>query len=409
LLVITLAFYLSIIVLATRHYQFNLSALLGVGDRTVATVRAQLLGHHVVVFQHSNGFDGQLYYYVADDPLPMLRPTPFTNAFYYQRVLYPLLTAVVSLGHRDIRPLVMVLINLIFVEACAWLAWLLAADFAATNGTISRSTMVRGSSERAAWRVDPSWWILLAAITPSLILAVQLDLPEPMAYTLALGGFLAWRRGRMGLCALCFSLALLTRESTLMLILPTIAVTILRRRWVDALLLGSAAVPYLVWKAVLSHTFAHSDVTVETWEGIFQFPFDGIRGTLLAAAHALAQHHIGSLVIHPGSVLVVIAIVMAAGVLAIWQLRCGGDAVVGGTFLAATAVGIFGSGAIWDAFANAGRDFGLVFPMFVFSLATRHHYRRLALGLCVLSALLTVSMVYRELAISPTLPYTVTR
>jgi hypothetical protein len=194
-----------------------------------------------------------------------------------------------------------------------------------------------------------------------------------------------------------------------MIIVPTVVVALLSRRWRDTLLLGLAAVPYLAWRAALGHTFAHPDLGATTWASDFGAPFAGMHQVLLSAAHTLEQHQLRSLLVHQGSVLAIMAIAMGTGVLAVWQLRCGGDKVVAGTFLAVAVVGIFGSGGVWGAYANAGRDFGLVFPMLVFSLATRRSYRLLVLGLCALSALLTLLLVYRDLALSPTLPYTLTR
>jgi hypothetical protein len=321
--------------------------------------------------------------------------------------MYPLLTAIVSAGQRDVRPLVMVLINVVAVAVCAWLCWLLALDYFAGPGTDDGGGSGASTLTPRERGVGPSWWILLAVINPSLMLALQLDLPEPLAYACTLGGLLAWRRGRVALCALCFAVALLTREVTIMVILPVVIVTALRRRWLDAVILAAAAVPYLAWRVALARILAGTDNTT-TWASDFGLPFGGIVATIRGSLQQLEHHQLRSFVIHQGSILAVVVIVLAAGVLGLWQLRRGGDPIVAGTFVTAAVVGIVGSGGVWDAYANAGRDFGLIFPMLVFSLAARRPYRSLALWLCVLSALLTLFTLYRGLAVTPSVAYTVT-
>lgn len=83
-------------------------------------------GHHVVVSQHSAGYDGQTYYYMAHDPFLQRRTL---GPFRYQRIGYPLLIWAVSLGRRDARPVAMVAINLLAVMAVAYLAGLIVVRF----------------------------------------------------------------------------------------------------------------------------------------------------------------------------------------------------------------------------------------------------------------------------------------
>src|SRR5947209_1238998 len=89
--------YAAVVGLCVRRYGGNLSSLVGVGQRA-GEVQPGGLGHHVVVFRNSDGYDGQEYYYVADDPF--LQRRAFRDAFRYQRIGYPLVVWAVSLGQR---------------------------------------------------------------------------------------------------------------------------------------------------------------------------------------------------------------------------------------------------------------------------------------------------------------------
>src|SRR5262249_47991778 len=193
-------FYLGMVWLSIRQYGDNLSSLIQVGQIAPES-EPHGLGPHVVVLRNSTGYDGQFYYYIADDPF--LQKRTFRSPFRYQRIGYPVVVWAVSLGQRDWRPAAMVAVNIASVIVVALLsAYLL---------TLLPPAM-------------SPWWALACAINPSLLVAVELDLAEPLTLALPLAGLLLYLRGRIIAAAIVFAAALLTREVAILMLIPVILV-----------------------------------------------------------------------------------------------------------------------------------------------------------------------------------------
>ena len=140
------------------------------------------------------GYDGQFSYYMALD---------FTHARYYmdepayryRRLLYPVVARAAALGEPSRAPVAMIAINWLALGGCA-----LAL---------------------AAWlrrRACSPWSALLVGLYPGLLLALQRDLTEPLAYALVAAGMYLFRyggRGRLLWAGLVFGLAGLARETTI--------------------------------------------------------------------------------------------------------------------------------------------------------------------------------------------------
>jgi hypothetical protein len=141
------------------------------------------------------GYDGQFSYYIALDPsraryyidIPPLR---------YGRILYPILSRYLVLGRRAAIPWAMLLINLLAVAGGTWAlaAWLCR----------------RGASPH---------WALVYGLWPGMVIGVQRDLTEPLAYGLVAAGLLVLETGsrwRWALSGLVFGLAGLARQTTVL-------------------------------------------------------------------------------------------------------------------------------------------------------------------------------------------------
>src|SRR5215472_11587855 len=100
-------------------------------------VRAELPFAHpgrvpagLVVFG-ANGYDGQFYYRLALDPTN-LRPIAYgitwDHAFRLQRIGYPALTWLFSLGQHKLTPIVLVAVNVLALGAIGLLGGMLAVD-----------------------------------------------------------------------------------------------------------------------------------------------------------------------------------------------------------------------------------------------------------------------------------------
>lgn len=186
------------------------------------------------------GYDGQFSYRLAVDPTdlrPEAQGVTLDAALRLQRITYPALAFVVSLGQEAWVPAALVAVNVLGLAAVALLAALLARD-------AGRAPL----------------WGLLAAGFFGFVITLARDLTEITTAALLLGGVLAWQRGRRGLASGAFSAAALSRESALLFVGVFLLAEVVQawRRGERApgamlRLLGLAAAPLLAfcaWQAV---------------------------------------------------------------------------------------------------------------------------------------------------------------
>jgi len=161
----------------------------------------------------SNGYDGQFYYRLALDPAN-LHGTAFgitlDHSYRLERIGYPALAWLVSLGHHGLVPVALVLLNVLALFAIGLLGGMLAID-----------------SGRHAM-----WGLLLAGYF-GFFKSVGNDLAEPVAAACLLGGILAYRRARPAVAGLLFGYGALTRETVIIVPLAIMLV-----RLTDAVLGG---------------------------------------------------------------------------------------------------------------------------------------------------------------------------
>ena len=141
----------------------------------------------------ANGYDGQFYYRLALDPAN-LRHEAFgitmDSPFRLQRIGYPALAWLISLGQRSWVPVALVIVNVLALGAIGMAGGMLARDG-------GRHAM---------------WGLLLAGYF-GFFISVGCDLTEPVAAACLLGGVLAYRRQRPALAGLLFAYGALTRET----------------------------------------------------------------------------------------------------------------------------------------------------------------------------------------------------
>lgn len=145
------------------------------------------------------GYDGQFYYYLALDP-ENARFYMDLDGYRYLRPLYPAVALGLSGGDPSLIPWAMLLINLL----------------AGGLGTLALAAWLRR-------RGQPAWPALLYGLSPGLLVAVQRDLTEPLAYALVAAAILALdgRRSRAWMVsAAVFSLAVLARQTAALFVPP---------------------------------------------------------------------------------------------------------------------------------------------------------------------------------------------
>src|SRR5206468_13025460 len=125
----------------------------------------------LTVLSKSSGFDGQFYYRLALNPFTS-QATEFgitidVPPLRHQRILYPLLTWILSLGRPSLVPMVLVLINFIALCVMGWI-----------GGAFSQSL-----KQHALWGV-------FLPLYPGFLLVLSRDLVEILEVSLLLGSLL---------------------------------------------------------------------------------------------------------------------------------------------------------------------------------------------------------------------------
>lgn len=159
----------------------------------------------------SEGYDGQFVYYIARDPTPATVAEHLdVPAYRYQRILLPLLARGAAFGDLDLLPWLIPVINLV--------AHLLAVSLL---GRLLES-----------WGIN-RWHALTYGLWVGFLLALRLDLPEPLAFSLVIAAIWFEHKKRSLVAWLCFGFALFAKETTLFFVAAQLLVYFSNRRWRD--------------------------------------------------------------------------------------------------------------------------------------------------------------------------------
>ncbi len=182
----------------------------------------------------TEGYDGQFIYYIARDPDPARVAAHLdVPAYRYQRILLPLLARLLSFGQTDALPWVIPLIGLF---AHLWAVFLLNKLF-------------------ELWGVS-RWYVLSYGWWVGLLLALRLDLPEPLAFSLVITAIWLEQKQRMRLAWLFYALALFAKETTIFFVVAQGLLYLGNRRWRDAAgLTLVAGLPLVLFRLWLLSTF----------------------------------------------------------------------------------------------------------------------------------------------------------
>lgn len=271
---------------------------------------------HYAYMADNTGNDGQFCYYLALDPVNARYYMDYPG-YRYTRILYPLVARVLTFGQASLVPYTLILVNLLAIAGGTWAL--------------------------AAWlrkRNTSPWLALLYGFFPGLVIVLQRDLTEALAYGLvALAVYLFDFGGRRAAfwSGLAFAGAILSRETAALFAIVYAAALLLQRRdalpavegtivqrlarrfpnWRSAvLLLGTALAPFAAYKLFLIAWMGDSGSRPDLIPRLV--PFSGLFELLPWHYHQWV---------------VVIAIIVPAMVLAgmgIWALfrRCGSVEVV---------------------------------------------------------------------------------
>ncbi|HVN05287.1 MAG TPA: hypothetical protein VMT86_12760 [Bryobacteraceae bacterium] len=210
------------------NYGGNWTALYCTG--ALQGVPATLAGEHVYQFPRSHGYDGQMYHYIAHDPLmrtPDLARYVDAQRMRYRRILIPGLAYLLAGGRA------------------AWIDPAFDALIVLSVGA--------GVYWTAALARSPAWGLMFVMLPATLISIDRMTVD--VALTAFAAGF-AWHvRAPSWRLFVILAGAILTRETGLLLLIGWCGYLVLARRWKAAAVYATAAVPALVWYAyVHAHT-----------------------------------------------------------------------------------------------------------------------------------------------------------
>ena len=179
--------------------------------------------------EDGNGYDGQFFFYIAQDPLlggkaaerdQVASPHIDNVAYRYQRILLPASGWLTSWGDPGLLQWTLPLINLLAVLGATFL--------------LARFLAARGRSP---------WLSLVFALTIGVVVGVVNDLSDPLAASLLVAGIVLWLEHRTAPAVVALAACLLAREVYL---LP-VAVIFLIELWRQP----RRSVPWLLPLAVL--------------------------------------------------------------------------------------------------------------------------------------------------------------
>ncbi len=182
----------------------------------------------------TEGYDGQFFYYIAVDPInaPEKIDVP---AYRFQRILYPFLARLLSLGNITLIPWLLIAINLVGLTGGVWVVEQLL-----TRRHISR------------------WYALVVGLYAGQLLSIRVNLPEPLALLFILLGMWLFERqqGQGGslwlLSAFLFLLAVFTKETMLIFGLAYVIYLLLQKEIKKGFIFGALLIiPFSIYQIYL--------------------------------------------------------------------------------------------------------------------------------------------------------------
>jgi|GEM_PF-567910 len=338
-----LAFQLAWIVIYLATPGHDIRDFIKIGPSTVRSSHASSVIRYDPTYRYivprdqssGDGYDGQFSYYIALDPARAhdYIHSPDSAPYRYERILYPVLARFAALEQPAAVPWTLLAIN---VLAC-----------------------VGGVLALAAWlgRRGASPWVgALYGVYPGMLIALQFDLTEPLAYGLvALAIYLFDFGGRHGVLksGVAFALAALTREMTLVFTV-LFGLSMLAGRpnasWPEGAraplrgavaFLALAIVPFAAWIAV---DYSWLGVPTSSVSILDPVPFRG----LFADPFALTRQPLELAFV--GLPALLFAVAMTGGLRAS-EGRLERLCVI----VNAAVIVVFASGAVWGSYTSIGR------------------------------------------------------
>jgi hypothetical protein len=233
----------------TVHYNRdgNWTALFLTGSRF--PVPPALASEKLYVFPDSAGYDGQMYHYIAHDPLMRHGFAKFIDSprLRYRRILLPASAFLMALGQQAAIDKCFIACNLLFLFLGAW--W------------VARYFVLSGLS---------AFWAVLFVAVPAAVTSLDRLTVDLALTSLAMGfAYYAKIEARWKLYAVLVA-AGLCRETGIILIVAYCLSRLLQRRYTQTVFYSTAVLPTVVWYLYVN---SRTEAILGSW---FRVPFSGI-------------------------------------------------------------------------------------------------------------------------------------
>ncbi len=237
------------------RFESNPTGLFFVGELAKAS-KAGIEG--VYIHRASYGYDGQFYYLLARDPFLRGATADFIDAprLRARRILVPLAAWLLAVGRPD------------WIAASYLATVVLAAGLGAYF--LSRIATAHG---RSHW-----WGLAFGAIPAAAISAERMTIDIALAAA-AVAACWFWESRRDGAMWTTLCVAMLARETGLLIVAAAVAASWFAGRRAWAAIHALAVLPWLAWAAYVA---TRTPPTIDTWMGI---PFEGWWERVVHPAH----------------------------------------------------------------------------------------------------------------------------
>jgi hypothetical protein len=207
-----------------RNYGGNWTGIYCFGETYAIGAETERLG----VYKHpgSFGYDGQIYFLMAQDPFLRGEPHRYVDfpRLRYRRILIPLAARIAALGNDAALVATYLGVMLAFLALGAWSA-----------------------ARWAELRRHSCWIGLLFLLVPGVAISIDRMTVDLGLAALTMTAIYAWNARLRKLLLLSLALAPLVRETGLLLIAGFALVSILNRKWRDASGFVACAAPAAAW------------------------------------------------------------------------------------------------------------------------------------------------------------------
>lgn len=233
-------------------------------------------------------YDGHFSYQIA---LRFLEAPPYLDvpAYRFQRLTYPLIVRILSVGQPQFVPWMLILVNITAIVVGTW-----ATEKLLTGLNVS------------------GWYALIYGLYGAQMVGLRTDLTEPVAMMFVMLGILAWAEDRRWWSVAAFALAILGKEP--MIVFPAAygLYCLVKRDWKWMMMMAVTAVPYILLQLVLWQWLGSPGLG-SGGDGATPFPKYPLGGWLEIAQVNSIGFLLISLIIVPMSIIPTIAGLMMSG------------------------------------------------------------------------------------------------